>query len=67
MINPIKLDTAMHVMVLISLKNVMKQCALDVNLILIMIYHPNALGNATPTDNIAIIPLTIVTLLKAIK
>ena len=51
MINPVKLDPAMHVMVLISLKIVMKQCALDVNLILIIIHHLNALGNTPTTDN----------------
>ena len=42
-------------MVLIFLKTVMKQFALDVNLILIIIHHLNASGNATPTNNLATI------------
>ena len=60
MTNLINLDTAMHVMV-ISLMIVMKQLALDVNLILIVIHHLNAQGNASPTDNLAIILLKKVT------
>ena len=59
--NLISLDPAKHVMVLISLKVVMKQLALDVNLILIVIYHLNAPENATPTDILATILLTNVT------
>ena len=66
-INPIKLDPATHVMVLISLKIVMKQCASDVNLNAISICHLNALGNATPTDNLAKILLTTVTMLTDTK
>ena len=46
MINQITLDTNTHVTVLISLQLVLKQCALDANLILIIICHVNALGNA---------------------
>ena len=62
MINPVKFDLAMHVMVLISLKIVKKECTLDVNLIMITIHHLNVLGNAIPTDNLATILLTTVTL-----
>ena len=61
MTNAINLDPATHVMVLTSLKIVMKQLALDVNLILIVIYHPNAHGNTTPADTLATMPLTKVT------
>ena len=62
MISPITLDPAMHVMILISLKILMKQHALDVNLILISICHLNTPGNATPTDSLATMLLTKVTL-----
>ena len=34
------------------IKDLMKQCVLDVNLILIIMCHLNVLGNATPTDNL---------------
>ena len=61
MTNPINLDLDMHAMVPISLKIVMKQLALDVNLISIVIHHLNVPGNATPTDTLATILLTEVT------
>ena len=61
MINPINLEPAMHVMDLISLKIVMKQLALDVNLISVVICHLNAPGNFTPTHTLAIIIFTKVT------
>ena len=53
MINQITLDCATHVMVLILLKTVMKQHALDPNPILIIIHHLNALENSNPTNNVA--------------
>ena len=59
---PINLDPAMHVMTLTSLKIVMKPLALDANLILIAIHHLNAPGNATPTDTLATMHFTGVTL-----
>ena len=46
--NLITLDPTMHVMVLISLKIVMSQPVLDVNLTLIIIPHLNAPGDASP-------------------
>ena len=61
MTNRINLDPATHITVLTSLMIVMKQLALDVNLILIAIHHPNALGNTTPTDTLATMPHTKVT------
>ena len=61
MMNLIKLDPVMHVMVLISLMIVMKQLDLDLNLILIVICHLNASGNATPIDTLVTILLTKVT------
>ena len=67
MINQIKSDPAMHVMVLISLKTVMKQCALGANLILIIICHLNSLRNATPTDNLATIVLITITMVMGTK
>ena len=45
----------MHVMVLISLKIVMKQYALEINLISIIIHHLNVLGNVTQTNNLTTI------------
>ena len=61
MTNPINLNPAMHVMVLTSLKIVMKQLALDINLITIVIHHLNVPGNATPTDTLATMLFTKVT------
>ena len=52
----------MHVMVLISLNTVMKQGTLDVNLISIIIDHLNALGNATPINNLATVVLITITM-----
>ena len=61
MANLLMLDPAMHVIVLLSLKIVIKQLALEVNLISIVICHLNATGNATPTDSLTTIFLTKVT------
>ena len=54
--------SAMHVMVVILLKTVMEQHALDVTLISIIIYHLNALENASPTNYLATIILTTITM-----
>ena len=43
------------------IKIVIKQLALDVNLILIGIHHANTSGNATPTDTLVTMLLTKVT------
>ena len=51
----------MHVIILISLQTVMKQLALDVNLISIVICHLNTPGKATPTNTLATILITKVT------
>ena len=50
MTNLIALDPATHAMVLTSLKIVMRQLVLNVNLMLIIIPHLNALEDAPPTD-----------------
>ena len=65
--NQITSDPVTHVMVLIFLKTVMKQFALDVNLILIIIHHLNASGNATPTNNLATILLITITMVTDTK